>query len=109
MHRVEAVLPGHRAAAIEVAGEPGRLTRVVHVALSSAMGSFTVESVPSGAELRMNGRLLGHTPFRVIDVRVDERHRIDLTLPGFDIDEFVVMPEKDGNRFVRTLVPRSRR
>ncbi len=107
-HRVEAVLPGHRAASIEVAGEPGRLARSVHLALSSALGSFTVESVPSGAELRVNGRLVGRTPYRVTDVRVDERHRIDLTLPGHDIDQFMVLPEKDGNRFVRTLLPRPR-
>jgi hypothetical protein len=108
VHRVEAVLPGHRTASVEVSGEPGRLTRVVHLALSSAMGSFTVESVPTGAEVRLNGNLVGRTPLRVIDVRVDERHRIDLTLPGHDVDQFVVLPEKDGNRFVRTLAPRPR-
>jgi hypothetical protein len=39
---------------------------------------------------------------------VDERHRIDLTLPGHDVDQFVVLPEKDGNRFVRKLVPHAR-
>jgi hypothetical protein len=80
----------------------------VHLELSSALGSFTVESVPSGAEVRVNGKLVGRTPFRVTDVRVDERHRIDLTLPGHDKDEFMVLPEKDGNRFVRTLAPRPR-
>jgi hypothetical protein len=108
LHRVEAVLAGHRTASVEVAGEPGRLARSVHLALSSALGSFTVESVPSGAEVRVNGNLVGRTPFRVTDVRVDERHRIDLTLPGHDKDEFMVLPEKDGNRFVRTLAPRPR-
>jgi tRNA A-37 threonylcarbamoyl transferase component Bud32 len=107
-HRVEAVLAGHRADSVEVGAEPGRLARTVHLALSSAMGSFTVESVPSGAEVRLDGKLLGRTPFRVIDVRVDERHRIDLTLPGHDVDQFVVLPEKDGNRFVRKLVPHAR-
>jgi hypothetical protein len=39
---------------------------------------------------------------------VDERHRIDLSLPGHDVDQFVVLPEKDGDRFVRKLVPRPR-
>ena len=67
-----------------------------------------MESVPTGAEVRLNGKLLGRTPIRVGDVRVDERHRIDLTLPGHDVDQFVVLPEKDGNRFVRTLAPRPR-
>jgi hypothetical protein len=33
---------------------------------------------------------------------------VDLTLPGHEVDQFVVFPEKDGNRFVRQLVPRPR-
>jgi hypothetical protein len=36
---------------------------------------------------------------------MDQRHRIDLSLPGYDVDQFVVLPEKDGNRFVRRLSP----
>ena len=107
-HRVEATVPGHRAAGMEVGGEPGRLTRTVHLTLPSALGSFTVESDPPGAEVRVDGKVLGRTPFTIGDVRVDERHRIDLSLPGHEIDQFMVLPEKDGNRFVRKLVPRPR-
>jgi hypothetical protein len=107
-HRIEAMAPAHRAAVLEIDGEPGRLARSVHLALPSALGSFTVESDPPGAELRVDGKVLGRTPFTVSGVRVDERHRIDLSLPGHDVDQFVVLPEKDGNRFVRKLVPRPR-
>jgi hypothetical protein len=107
-HRIEAVAPAHRAVVVEVGAEPGRLARTVHLALPSALGAFTVESDPPGAELRVDGKLLGRTPFTVTDVTVDERHRIDLALPGHDVDQFVVLPEKDGNRFVRKLVPRPR-
>ncbi len=107
-HRVEAVAPAHRAAVVEVGAEPGRLARTVHLVLPSALGAFTVESDPPGAELRVDGKLLGRTPFTVTDVTVDERHRIDLALPGHDVDQFVVLPEKDGSRFGRKLVPRPR-
>ncbi len=107
-HRIEAVAPARRAAVVEVGAEPGRLARTVHLALPSALGAFTVESDPPGAELRVDGKLLGRTPFTVTDVTVDERHRIDLALPGHDVDQFVVLPEKDGTRFVRKLVPRPR-
>ncbi len=104
-HRVEASAPGHRTASLEVGGEPGRLARSVHLALSSALGSFVVESVPPGAEVRVDGKVVGRTPLTVTGVRVDERHRVDLTLPGHDVDQFVVLPEKDGDRFVRRLSP----
>jgi hypothetical protein len=38
-------------------------------------------------------------------VRLDERHRVDLSLDGHELDQFVVLPEKDGDRFLRKLVP----
>ncbi|HET8732589.1 MAG TPA: serine/threonine-protein kinase, partial [Anaeromyxobacteraceae bacterium] len=107
-HRVEASLPAHRSATAEVRAEPGRLARTVHLSLSSALGSFTVVSEPPGAEIAVDGKTVGRTPFVVTGVRVDERHRVDLTLPGHEIDQFVVLPEKDGDRFVRRLVPRAR-
>ena len=30
---------------------------------------------------------------------------MDLVLAGYEIDQFVVLPEKDGTRFVRKLLP----
>ncbi len=107
-HRVEATSPSQRSAAAEVAVQPGRLVGSVHLTLPSALGAISVESIPPGAEVRLDGVLVGRAPVTVGDVRVDARHRIDLSLPGHDIDQFVVLPEKDGDRFVRTLVPRPR-
>jgi hypothetical protein len=107
-HEIQAVAPGRRAATAEVRGEAGRLARSVHLALPSALGSVTVESVPSGAEVRFDGQPVGRTPVTLGDVRVDQRHRVDLTLPGHDVDQFMVLPEKDGPRVVRKLVPRPR-
>ena len=107
-HEVQAVASGHRTATATVRGEAGRLTRSVHLALVSALGSLTVESEPSGAEVRVDGKLVGRTPVTLGDVRVDERHRVDLSLPGHVEDQFMVLPEKDGARVVRKLTPRPR-
>jgi hypothetical protein len=54
--------------------------------------------------VRLDDRSAGATPLS-LTVRLDERHRIDLTLPGYEIDQFVVLPEKDGGQFRRKLVP----
>jgi tRNA A-37 threonylcarbamoyl transferase component Bud32 len=107
-HDIRAVAPGRRPASAETRGELGQLTRSVHLVLPSALGSLTVESEPSGAEVRVDGQPAGRTPVTLDDIRVDERHRVDLTLPGHDVDQFVVLPEKDGPRVVRRLTPRPR-
>ena len=78
----------------------------MHLALPSALGSITVESRPPGAEVRVDGRPVGRAPVTVDGIRVDERHRIDLSLPGHELDQVVVLPEKDGAKVVRQLVPR---
>ncbi len=107
-HEIRAVAPGRRAATLAVRAELGRLARTVHLELPSALGSLTVESEPTGAEVQVDGRPAGRTPVTLTDLRVDERHRIDLSLPGHDVDQFVVLPEKDGPRVVRKLLPRQR-
>ncbi|MEY2668456.1 MAG: hypothetical protein RJA59_1094 [Pseudomonadota bacterium] len=104
-HHVEATLPGHRPASVEVGAEPGRLVRAVQLTLASTAGSIQVESTPPGAEVRLDGKPLGRTPLSIPGIAMDQRHRIDLSLPGYDVDQFVVLPEKDGIRFVRRLSP----
>jgi hypothetical protein len=103
---VSAEAPGRRGNALEIRGEAGRLARTVHLNLPSALGPLTVESDPPGAEVRVDGRVVGRTPVTLGDLRVDELHRVDLTLPGHDVDQFVVLPEKDGNRVSRKLTAR---
>ena len=58
---------------------------------------------PPGAEIVLDDRPTGRTPVTLGDVRLDQRHRIDLVLTGHEIDQFVVLPEKDGVRFTRRL------
>jgi hypothetical protein len=59
--------------------------------------------------VRIDEHLAGVTPLRIDAVRLAERHRVDLALPGHELDQFVVLPEKDGQRYFRTLVPAQRR
>ena len=105
-HQVNASAPGRKSASAQLRPEFGQLLRRVHLDLPSALGAVTVESEPSGAEVRLDGQAIGATPLTVSEVRMDERHRFDLTLPGHEMDQFVVLPEKDGTRFHRKLVVR---
>ncbi len=88
---------------IAVPREPGKLVARVHVQLESSIGAITIESVPSGAEILVDDRPAGRTPITIGDLRLDKRHRVDLILAGHEIDQFVVLPEKDGLRFTRRL------
>ncbi|HEU4382288.1 MAG TPA: serine/threonine-protein kinase [Anaeromyxobacteraceae bacterium] len=107
-HTVEIRAADRRAVAVELDPRPGELVRRVHGELPSLIGSITVESDPPGAEVRLDGRAVGTTPLTLPGIRVDQRHRIDLTLSGHEIDQFVVLPEKDGLRYQRKLAPARR-
>ncbi len=103
-HTVEIRAADRRPVAVELEPKPGELVRRVQGDLPSLLGALTVESEPRGADVRLDGRPVGSTPLTLPGIRLDERHRIDLILPGHEIDQFVVLPEKDGLRFQRKLV-----
>jgi hypothetical protein len=102
-HEVALGGDGLRGVTLATQPTPGRLVARVHAELASAFGALRVESDPPGAEVRLDERSAGRTPVTIRDVRLDERHRIDLTLPGHEIDQFVVLPEKDGVQYARKL------
>jgi tRNA A-37 threonylcarbamoyl transferase component Bud32 len=102
-HTVEIRAANRRPVAVELEPKLGELVRRVHGDLPSLLGAIRVESDPPGAEVRVDDRPVGSTPVTLPGIRLDERHRIDLTLPGHEIDQFVVLPEKDGLRFQRKL------
>jgi serine/threonine protein kinase len=102
-HTVTVSGPRVKEVSAAVPRQPGKLVARVHLRLESTLGAITVESIPSGAELVIDGRPVGRTPATLEALRIDERHRIDLVLVGHEIDQFVVLPEKDGRRFVRRL------
>jgi len=101
--------PDRKVVTLSLEPDPGKLVRRVHAELPDALGAVTVESEPSGAHVLLDERPAGVTPLTVQNVRLDERHRFDLALPGHELDQFVVLPEKDGQRFHRKLVPADRR
>jgi len=92
-----------RAVTLSIRGRPGQLVARVHARLESALGDVTIASEPSGASVRLDGKPVGTAPVTLRGLRLDERHRVDLVLEGHEIDQFVVLPEKDGTRFVRRL------
>jgi hypothetical protein len=108
-HEIQVSAPGRRSTSVTVPAGTGRLARTVHLTLPSALGTLTLESIPPGAEVQVDGKPAGRTPAVVGDVRMDEPHRVDLSLAGHEVDQFVVFPEKDGVRHVRTLAPKPRR
>jgi serine/threonine protein kinase len=87
----------------------GEMVRKVHFKVQSTMGSIVVTSDPPGAAVTINELSVGVTPTTIAGIRLDRQHRLDLALPGYELDQFVVLPEKDGNRFVRKLQPRAQR
>jgi eukaryotic-like serine/threonine-protein kinase len=101
--------PDHKTATVPLSPEVGRSVRRVHAKLASAIGSIIIESDPPGAQVQLDERPAGTTPLTIHNVRLDERHRVDLALPGHELDQFVMLPESDGQRFHRALVPAERR
>jgi serine/threonine protein kinase len=102
-HELVVRSPGAKEYTLALEPQAGIAYRRVHAELVNALGALRVESVPAGASVRLDGRSVGTTPITVQRVKVDERHRIDLSLPGYEDDQFVVLPEKDGNSVTRRL------
>jgi eukaryotic-like serine/threonine-protein kinase len=102
-HEVSLDAPGVQPITVPVEPEPGSLVRRVSAKLETALGALEIASDPPGAEVRIDDRRAGTTPLTVTGVRLDERHRVDLTLAGYEFDQFVVLPDKDGTRFSRKL------
>jgi hypothetical protein len=102
-HAVTVSGPGVKEVAAQTAQRPGALVARVHLKVESTIGTLTVDSVPPGADVVLDEKPAGRTPATLPGVRLDQRHRIDLVLAGHEIDQFVVLPEKDGVRFSRRL------
>jgi len=102
-HTVVVSAPDHRSYTQTLPADLQRGWTRIHAVLAAASGDLLLESEPSGAEVRLDGRPVGHTPLTIRGVRLGERHRFDLVLPGREIDQFVVLPERDGTRFHRVL------
>jgi hypothetical protein len=102
-HEVTLSGPTLRPSVTHLKAEPGQLSARVHVQLGSSIGALVISSEPAGAEVLFDDRPAGQTPVTIEGVRLDQRHRIDLKLAGHEIDQVVVLPEKDGTTVKRTL------
>jgi hypothetical protein len=103
-HRVTLSGPGVKNVTVAVPVSPGKLVARVHARVESSLGAIVIESEPPGASVQLDGQAAGTTPVTLRHLRLDSRHRLDLALPGYEVDQFVVLPEKDGQRYVRRLV-----
>jgi hypothetical protein len=92
-----------RTVTLPVRAGAGELVVRSHATLTSTLGTLTVESDPPGAEVRLDERLVGLTPVSIPQVRLDERHRVDLRMAGHEMDQVVILPERDGAKVHRTL------
>jgi serine/threonine protein kinase len=104
-HTVELSAAGRRTVSRTVQPDLWSPNARLHATLPPALGTLLIESDPAGAEVRFDGKPLGRTPLSVPEVALGERHRIDLTHPGREIDQVVVLPERDGTTVKRTLPP----
>jgi serine/threonine protein kinase len=102
-HEVLLSGPRLRPTSVAVAPEPGRLAMRVHALVGTAIGTLQVVSDPPGATVLLDGQPVGVTPVAIREVRLDQRHRLDLKLAGYEIDQVVVLPEKDGTHLARKL------
>ncbi len=102
-HELALAAPRVKPSSIYLEAQTGKAYRRVHARLADAMGVLRVESEPAGAEVRLDDRPVGTTPVTLPGVKMDERHRIDLSLSGYEVDQFVILPEKDGAHVVRRL------
>ena len=104
-HSIAIAAEHFRSVTINTEPSTAKLAETVRVELESAMVSLEIDSEPPGAAVRLNEKPVGLTPLTLPQVRADQRLRVDLVKPGFDIDQFVALPDKDGKRFFRKLVP----
>jgi hypothetical protein len=102
-HEVQVGKDGLKTASEPLQPKWGQMIRRVHFKVASTIGTLVIESDPPGAALVFDDRPAGTTPVTVRGVQLDQPHRIDLTTPGYELDQLVVVPEKDGTRFMRKL------
>lgn len=95
-------LAGFQDAGVRAESKGGRVLRAT-ASLVSAKGVLRIESRPSGARVLVDGEPAGTTPLDVKDIPLNEAHRIELELKGYQPDSFVRWPHDKESRIVRVL------
>lgn len=94
-HRFEVLAPGFADSAwtARVAASD---TVSARVALRALVGDLNVETVPAGAEVRVDGRVVGKSPVTVRGLAVAKPHRVEAARDGFGVARTDVSVKADA-------------
>lgn len=81
-HRIEVVMPGYYEWSSMVFTDPGDTTIINAVLKQAVITHLYVTSIPQGADLYIDGRIVGQTPIRGMKIRVGE-HTLKVEKEGF--------------------------
>ena len=104
-HEVVLRLPRHADRRLRTRGD-GAPYEVVRAQLEQVLGTVTVDSVPRGAKVLLDGAYRGRTPVTLEEVDLRVRHKLTLEKRGFELDESMLEHLEDGTRIERRLVRR---
>ena len=83
-HEIRVELPHHKthAETVDIPKQGGQIS--VMALLKPITGKLVVNSVPGGAEIRINDQLRGRTPTTLTDIDMKSARRIELRLAGYE-------------------------
>jgi tRNA A-37 threonylcarbamoyl transferase component Bud32 len=102
-HVVKARLLGHAAAETVATVERGQRL-AVHLTLPQASRDMQLSSVPSGAQLFVDGQLFGHTPLAV-SISEDDFHEFRVEKPGYETLLKAITPDDKSPSLTLQLQP----
>jgi len=95
-------LPGYREHVLPLEEAGGRIFRG-EAELVSSLGRLRLESRPSGARVSLNGEAVGTTPLDLEEIDLQQAHRFELELRGYEPDSFIKWPSDPAQRIIREL------
>jgi hypothetical protein len=76
---------------------------VVGFAIAGSLGVVNVQSSPSGAQVIVNGQVVGATPVK-LELPANQEVRIKLTKDGYKAKSFNVTPSADKSKRVQVTL-----
>ena len=80
-HSITLELGGHQTLQVQVEVRDGEITKVDEVLLMRT-GGILIETEPSGAQVFINGKIAGKTPFKAAGL-IAGKHEIAIAMPGY--------------------------
>jgi hypothetical protein len=94
-HRITIQLPHYKAETRDVDIPNGQEVSIM-VQLTTLKGTILVNTVPAGAEIRINGQVRGVTPTKISEVEIESTQSIELRHRDFPPHEVVLKWQADG-------------